>query len=103
MMGEVAGRLADQVVITAEDPRTEPLDAIMQQIAAGVQQANGNGVMIGDRQEAIAFALGQAEPGDLVLVTGKGHERSMCFGTTETPWSDQEAVSKVLQAEKYGE
>ena len=38
----------------------------------------------------------QAQPGDLVIVTGKGHERSMCFGTTETPWSDQDAVMRVL-------
>jgi UDP-N-acetylmuramoyl-L-alanyl-D-glutamate--2,6-diaminopimelate ligase len=99
MMGEVAGRLADQVVITAEDPRTEPLHKIMQQIDGGVQEAKGNSVMVADRQEAIAFAIKHAQPGDLVIVTGKGHERSMCFGTTETPWSDQDAVMRVLDVQ----
>ncbi len=96
MMGEIAGRLADEVVITAEDPRTEPLDAIMTQIAGGVESAGGRYVKIGDRQEAIGFALAHAQPGDVVIITGKGHERSMCFGTNEFPWSDQEAVKKVL-------
>jgi UDP-N-acetylmuramoyl-L-alanyl-D-glutamate--2,6-diaminopimelate ligase len=71
----------------------------MQQIEGGVQQAKGSSVMVADRQEAIAFAIKQAQPGDLVLVTGKGHERSMCFGTTETPWSDQDAVMRVLDGQ----
>lgn len=100
MMGELAGRLADRIVITAEDPRTESLEAIMEQIAQGMERAGRReGVdyfRIGDRQDAIAFALSQAQAGDLVIITGKGHERSMCFGTTEYPWSDQEAVRKVL-------
>ena len=100
MMGEIAGRLADTAVITAEDPRTESLDDILAQIAAGLERAGRReGVdyfKIPDRQEAIAFALRRAQPGDLVIITGKGHERSMCFGTTEYPWSDQEAVKKVL-------
>ena len=52
---------------------------------------------IGDRGEAIRFAVDMAEAGDLVLVAGKGHERSMCFGTTEHPWSDHEAVEKALR------
>ena len=100
MMGEIAGRLADTVVITAEDPRTESLDAILAQVAAGVERAGRREgqdyFKVPDRQEAIAFALGRAQPGDRVIITGKGHERSLCFGTTEYPWSDQEAVKKVL-------
>ncbi len=100
MMGEIAGRLADKIVITAEDPRTESLDDIMGQIAHGTERAGRRDgedyFKIPDRQEAIAFALQQARPGDLVIITGKGHERSMCFGTTEYPWSDQEAVKTVL-------
>ena len=96
LMGECAGRLADHVVLTAEDPRTEPIDQIMSQIMTGVAKAGGNYVRIDDRQAAIAHALECAQPGDLVIVTGKGHERSMCFGTTEYPWSDQEAVMRVL-------
>lgn len=99
-MGEVAGRLADYTVITAEDPRTEPLDAIMDEIAAGCRKAGrmegAEYARIGDRREAIAAALRMAAPGDLVIVAGKGHERSMCFGTTEYPWSDHEAVAEAL-------
>jgi UDP-N-acetylmuramoyl-L-alanyl-D-glutamate--2,6-diaminopimelate ligase len=101
MMGEIAGRLADRVVITAEDPRTENLDDIMARIALGCEKAGkreGEDYWrIGDRGEAIEFAINMAGPGDLVIVTGKGHERSMCFGTTEYPWSDHEAVRGALE------
>jgi UDP-N-acetylmuramoyl-L-alanyl-D-glutamate--2,6-diaminopimelate ligase len=99
-MGEVAGRLADYTIITAEDPRTEPLEEIMAEIARGCQRAGraeGRDYRcMGDRGEGIAAALSMAVAGDLVMVTGKGHERSMCFGTTEVPWSDQEAVGRGL-------
>ena len=101
MMGEIAGRLADRVVITAEDPRTEDLNTIMAQIATGCERAGrreGEGYWrIGDRGEAIAFAVKMAQAGDLVIVTGKGHEQSMCFGTTEVPWDDREAVRRAIR------
>jgi UDP-N-acetylmuramoyl-L-alanyl-D-glutamate--2,6-diaminopimelate ligase len=101
IMGEIAGRLADRVVITAEDPRTEDLDDIMARIALGCEKAGkreGEDYWrIGDRGEAIEFAVKMARPGDLVIVTGKGHERSMCFGTTEYPWSDHEAIRAALE------
>ena len=100
MMGEIAGKLADRVVITAEDPRTEDLDTIMAQIAAGCERAGhreGEDYWrVGDRGEAIGFAVKMARAGDLVIVTGKGHEQSMCLGTTEYPWDDREAVRKAL-------
>ena len=99
-MGEIAGRLADHIVITAEDPRTEDLGEIMGQIASGAEKIGRREDVdywcIGDRGEAIQFAVDMAEDGDLVLVAGKGHEKSMCFGTTEHPWSDHEAVEKAL-------
>lgn len=100
LMGEIAARLADRAVITAEDPRTEDLDEIMAQIAEGLErEGTREGETfwrIGDRAEAIRFAARLAEAGDLVIVTGKGHERSMCFGTTEYPWSDQAALRQAL-------
>jgi UDP-N-acetylmuramoyl-L-alanyl-D-glutamate--2,6-diaminopimelate ligase len=100
MMGEIAAKLADRVVITAEDPRTEDLDAIMAQIATGCERAGrreGEDYWrVGDRGEAIQFAVKMAQAGDLVIVTGKGHEQSMCFGTTEVPWDDREAVREAL-------
>lgn len=106
LMGEVAGRLADLVVVTAEDPRTENLDSIMRQVEQGLILAGrreGEGYRkIGDRGAAIAYALGEARPGDLVIVTGKGHEKSMCFGETEYPWSDQGMIKKILEKGRAG-
>ena len=100
MMGEIAGRLADHIVVTAEDPRTESLDAINAQIIEGLKKAGRLETrdyhVVVDRAEAIAFAIEHARAGDVVIVCGKGHERSMCFGTTEYPWSDQEAVRTAL-------
>jgi len=105
-MGEIAGRLADQVVITAEDPRTESVDSIIAEIASGCEKAGrseGHGYYrVADRTAAIAQALAMARPGDLVICTGKGHERSMCYGTTEFPWSEHAAVSAGLRALGYG-
>jgi UDP-N-acetylmuramoyl-L-alanyl-D-glutamate--2,6-diaminopimelate ligase len=105
-MGELAGRLADRIVITAEDPRTESLDAIMAQIARGCQRVRrreGEGFWrIGDRAEAIRFAVSLARPGDVVIVCGKGHEQSMCFGTTEYPWSDHAVLRAALENRLVG-
>jgi len=107
-MGKIAGESADYVVITAEDPRTESLVRIMEQIAQGCQEAgmaeqgldrwqDKGYFMIADRHEAIEFALNKlALEADWVVVTGKGHEQSMCFGTTEYPWSDQKVMEGVL-------
>ena len=99
-MGRIAAQLADLVVITAEDPRTEPLHQINAEIARGCQQAGrleGEGyLVVDDRRDAISTAVGRAMPGDLVIVTGKGHERSMCFGSTEYLWSDREALRAAL-------
>lgn len=102
MMGEIAGRLADLAVITAEDPRTEDVVAICAEIAAGAARAGaveGSGyVVIPDRAAAIFHAVAVAGPGDLVIACGKGHEPSMCFGTTETPWSEHEVLRAALRA-----
>lgn len=94
MMGEIASRIADTVIVTAEDPRTENLDEINRQITAGMK--NRNWRIIKDRKEAIFQAIKTAQKGDLVIFTGKGHEKSMCFGTTEVPWSDQNVVKEAL-------
>lgn len=100
-MGQVAARWADKVVITAEDPRTEALDQIMAAIAAGcVAEGRREGVdfwRIADRAEALRFAVCLARPGDVVIACGKGHEQSMCFGTTELPWDDRRALREALR------
>ena len=102
MMGEISGRLAHLTVITAEDPRTEKVEDICEEIAAGAECAgamrNEQYVIIHDRTEAIAWAIHAAQPGDLVITCGKGHEPSMCYGTTEYPWSEHEAVRQALRS-----
>lgn len=100
LMGEIASRLADYVVLTAEDPRTEDVWTIIAQIKSGVTVGHQKITSIPDRQSAIAFAINElAHNGDTVLITGKGHEKSMCYGRIEFPWSDQEAVQRVISAQ----
>ena len=56
-------------------------------------------ISIADRKEAISFAINEiAKPGDIIGIFGKGHEKSMCYGTTEYPWSDQQAVRDILES-----
>jgi UDP-N-acetylmuramoyl-L-alanyl-D-glutamate--2,6-diaminopimelate ligase len=100
MMAEVAAGLADVSVLTAEDPRTESLDGILEEMASGAKSKGGKEGKtfwrVPDRGAAISFALLQAKPGDLVVVCGKGHEQSMCFGETEYPWDDRVAMRAAL-------
>lgn len=96
MMGEVAGRLADLAIITAEDPRTEDLDEIMATSARACQEAGGNAIMVADRYRAIQRALSEAQTGDVVMICGKGHEQSMCFGDKEYPWDDRIALTHAI-------
>lgn len=99
LMGEISGRLADFTVVTAEDPRTEDLDMINAAIVDGIRQAGPGKLyaVVPDRSEAIQVAVDIARPGDVVAAFGKGHEQSMCFGTTEYPWSDQDAMREALR------
>lgn len=100
MMAEIAAELADVSVLTAEDPRTESLNAILDEMAAGAQARGGvegqSFFRIRDRGEAIRFAVGLAQAGDIVLACGKGHEQSMCFGQTEYLWDDRIAMRAAL-------
>lgn len=100
MMAETSAELADLTVLTAEDPRTESLDAILEEMAAGSRSKGGREGetfwRIPDRGEAIRFALRLARPGDVVLACGKGHEQSMCFGAREHLWDDRTAMRAAL-------
>ncbi len=97
-MGQVSGRLADFTVVTAEDPRTEDVNEICREIAAGVAEFVGpeRYAVRPDRTEAIQYAVDMARAGDIVAAFGKGHERSMCYGEIEYPWSDQDAMLGAL-------
>lgn len=105
LMAEIAGQRADLTVLTAEDPRTEDLDEILEEMAAGLKTEGGvegeTYWKVPDRGNAIRKALELAGPEDLVIVCGKGHEQSMCFGETEYPWDDRQAVQAAL-AEMLG-
>jgi len=100
LMAEVSAELADLTILTAEDPRTESLDRILQEMAEGMISKGGieeQGFWrVPDRGEAIRFALQLAKPEDAVLVCGKGHEQSMCFGETEYLWDDRNALLAAL-------
>ena len=100
MMAEISAELADLTVLTAEDPRTESLDGILDEMAAGAESRGGREGetfwRIPDRGEAIKFALKLAHPGDIVLSCGKGHEQSMCFGKVEYAWDDRIAMRAAL-------
>ncbi|MCB0182587.1 MAG: UDP-N-acetylmuramoyl-L-alanyl-D-glutamate--2,6-diaminopimelate ligase, partial [Anaerolineae bacterium] len=103
MMGHIAAELADMTIITAEDPRTENLDAIIAQTAETMQ---ADGAIEGqtfervpDRGRAIYRATQLAQPGDVVITLGKGHEQSMCFGEVEYPWDDRQALTSALRGQ----
>jgi UDP-N-acetylmuramoyl-L-alanyl-D-glutamate--2,6-diaminopimelate ligase len=100
MMAETSAELADLTVLTAEDPRTESLDGILEEMAAGAISKGGREGetfwRVADRGEAIKFALRLAREGDIVLSCGKGHEQSMCFGKTEYLWDDRTAMRAAL-------
>ena len=100
MMAETSAELADLTVLTAEDPRTESLDGILEEMAAGARSRGGREGetfwRVPDRGEAIRFALKLAHPGDIVLSCGKGHEQSMCFGSKEFLWDDCIAMRAAL-------
>lgn len=100
LMAETAIQLADVTYLTAEDPRTESLELILAQMAEGATRAGGvegtTFFRIPDRTRAIQVAVDQAQPDDVVLVCGKGHEQSMCFGTIEHPWRDQIVLAWAL-------
>ena len=73
-MGEVSGRLADLTIITSDNPRNEEPQEIIDDIKVGISKTKGNYVEIIDRKEAIAYAIHHGEPGDMVVLAGKGHE-----------------------------
>ncbi len=101
LMGRTAAEMADYAVVTAEDPRTEDLGTIIEAIADGCRQGGGmegdTFERVRDRGAAIARGVELAAPGDVLLVCGKGHEQSMCFGETEYPWDDRAALVAALE------
>ena len=90
-MGEIAQRLAAHVVITSDNPRGEAPEAIIAEIAGGIQSPKGV-IQIIDRREAIRLALDEAREGDVVLIAGKGHETYQEIAGEKLPFDDREIV-----------
>ncbi len=100
LMAEVSAGLADITILTAEDPRTEALEAILEEMAEGARSRGGiegkSFWRVPDRGEAIRRGVRMAAAGDVVIACGKGHEQSMCFGDVEYPWDDRTAMRAAL-------
>ncbi|GAC1462000.1 MAG: UDP-N-acetylmuramoyl-L-alanyl-D-glutamate--2,6-diaminopimelate ligase [Chamaesiphon sp.] len=94
-MGQIAAHLADKVVVTSDNPRTENPERILQDILAGIPKSVEPDV-ISDRADAIRTAILQASPGDGVLIAGKGHELYQILGTEKIYFSDQEHAKTAL-------
>lgn len=105
-MGAVAARLADRVVLTADNSRSEPTAAIIGSVKDGYDQASGriatDLVVEEDRAAAIAVALDGAAPGDVVVIAGKGHETTQTIGGTVTPFDDRLVAADHLHALGFG-
>src|SRR3989338_3163425 len=101
LMGKIAAKLADYVILTNEDPRWEDPNKILTDIAKGVVMGGGTlnktFWMIEDRAQAIKFAISKAKAKDLVLILGKGNEKSMSIQGKELEWNDKDAVLKALK------
>lgn len=96
LMGEVAARLADRVVLTSDNPRSEDPQSIIDAIRVGMAGQTDCRAVI-DRAAAIAMAIAEAAPEDGVLVAGKGHETEQVIGTTAHPFSDRDRVRDLLR------
>jgi UDP-N-acetylmuramoyl-L-alanyl-D-glutamate--2,6-diaminopimelate ligase len=94
IMGEIAARLADLVIVTDDNPRTEDPATIRAQILAAVPEA----VEISDRREAIEHAVSLLQSGDALVVAGKGHEEGQIVGTRTLPFSDHTVLAEALEA-----
>jgi len=97
MMGAVAAELADEIILTDDNPRTEDPQRIIEQIAAGIDTDVPTRT-IRERARAIATALGEAAADDIVLIAGKGHEELQIYGTVAQPFSDRAEVARILGA-----
>jgi UDP-N-acetylmuramoyl-L-alanyl-D-glutamate--2,6-diaminopimelate ligase len=100
IMGRIATELSDTVIITSDNPRTEDPQAIIDEIVAGARSVSGSASRVrieADRASAIRLAIDSAEPGDLVLIAGKGHETYQILGTRRIHFDDREQVREALR------
>lgn len=98
IMGRIASTLADVLIVTDDNPRSEDPADIRGAMLAGIVSPRGQVREIADRREAIASAVAEARPGDVVLILGKGHEPGQEVGAVVHPFSDREELSMALRS-----
>lgn len=96
-MGEVSGRLADLTIITSDNPRFEEPQAIIDDIKEGIGKTDGKYVEICDRKEAIAYAIDIGEPGDIIVLAGKGHEDYQEIKGVKYPMDERDLIRDILE------
>jgi UDP-N-acetylmuramoyl-L-alanyl-D-glutamate--2,6-diaminopimelate ligase len=101
LMGEAAGKGSDFVMLTSDNPRSEDALAIMNDAVVGLQRSGAKYLMEPDRRKAIAFALQQAAPGDIVLLAGKGHEKVQVTRDGTVPFDDVDVARETLAVLGY--
>ena len=101
LMGEAAGRGSDFVVLTSDNPRSEDPRAIINDALVGLQKTGTKYVVEVDRRKAIGLAIGEARPGDIVLLAGKGHEKVQVTREGSNPFDDVEVAKEVLRASGF--
>jgi len=98
LMGEIAAKLSDFVVVTSDNPRTEEPSAIIEDILVGMRDVKTAHKVIENRREAIHWALENAEHGDVVILAGKGHETYQIFGKDKIHFDEREVVAEYFNA-----
>ncbi len=101
LMGEAAGRGSDFVVLTSDNPRSEDPRAIINDVLVGLQKTGVKYSVEVDRRKAIALAIGEARPGDIVLLAGKGHEKVQVTREGSLPFDDVEVAREALRANGF--
>lgn len=97
MMGKIAGQLSNRIILTSDNPRSEDPDAIIEDIKSGVEPQNAGKILsIANRKEAIKTACALANPGDIILVAGKGHEKYQEIKGVKYPFNDKEILKDFL-------
>lgn len=102
IMGEIAARYGDFPIITSDNPRSEDPEAIINEIEVGVRKRTQRYLREADRRQAIAMAIGMAQPGDVVLIAGKGHEDYQIFREQTIHFDDREVAREILR-ERQGD
>lgn len=98
-MGEVSGRLADFTIITSDNPRFEEPQAIIDDIIIGISKTDGTYIEIIDRKEAFRYAIMHAQPGDVIVLAGKGHEDYQEIKGVKYHMDERELIREVLEEE----